>query len=1041
MSNQFPHFSGPATPGRKGINDYADNYTKFENLSTTPAGPPPSSSGSFRLSGPPPTNFGDSLMSIESPIKVSSFSQLRTQRSLNSRQMQFLSPEIRNQKQPPELYSVVSDGSSDEARKEDYVKKIQGEDDIYSNSEHDGHEYDGEENLSGYGSDSGSSRQTGSQCENLDLALAVTGNTEQQMVIENPQEQQISSQNNIEFGTSKYEKIARDIYSCMDDLSVDEPDDLILATEAIISRLYQENFEGDGVRAVVEEKLSVLTQELTKLWDNYHKQIAIHHSEEYTTTVGPGPKSANFSKANFLANLALKIHHPGKASSSYTAKEIPIPQTLLEWMESYHNPYPNQYEEVQAHKPYPANHTLFWDTIFNCLIRGKVIVVTNMIKSAGWRHISNDSDKLPDNTSSIRYSDTTLRNIEQAMHAAIEILVSCPATHGDWNSRNKDWKLFRLRTSQALEDLKHFTQSANQIYEDNKYSKANSTSYSQAAKKAESLIPWNLQQNLVTLYQLLMGDMSVILANSQDWCEATIGLVVWWDEDIKNRNMPTGHFQEPLDGLHRLSSSDAFDRKLRISFEIATSDSTDLQIDSANPVEVALASLFEGDSESVIGFLRGWSGPVSSAVAEIASFAGWLPRGEEKSLISMESLDQDDLDLLGINPPSTKIDGPKDRTLIAYANSLSQRKELKYSMEPPAVMESWELSILILGRLDSTERSEEILWELLQRFPLQNSSTVKKLWVLLNNISLPRHAEKVAQTYADELAEKSRKYGEALYFYALAHMSDKVKDVLDLLISYSLVQSLAYPPEADVDDQLRSFIISPQSTLTDIAVLDIDAAKLLQKSLSGYATLRKFYDLRDGDVYVSAEQLKLGPLARKRQAAIALITVIDSSSDHIRGGLYDRECGAVVNVDFLLALLGESLRFVGQEDFILTAPQIEALLRAIEDLETVSSRVYAACAEFLQSVMASNLNYQTSMPDDSIEDSIGSDGRNLKASLQKNQLLMNSELAAEDRVKRGWDWRQCVSANTTGKEILWILRLGLAKDLARAWLMEVDNKW
>ena len=36
--------------------------------------------------------------------------------------------------------------------------------------------------------------------------------------------------------------------------------------------------------------------------------------------------------------------------------------------------------------------------------------------------------------------------------------------------------------------------------------------------------------------------------------------------------------------------------------------------------------------------------------------------------------------------------------------------------------------------------------------------------------------------------------------------------------------------------------------------------------------------------------------------------------------------------------------------------------------------------------------------------------------------------------KRGWDWRDGMKDGTKGEDVLRILRLGLAKDVARAWI-------
>ena len=48
----------------------------------------------------------------------------------------------------------------------------------------------------------------------------------------------------------------------------------------------------------------------------------------------------------------------------------------------------------------------------------------------------------------------------------------------------------------------------------------------------------------------------------------------------------------------------------------------------------------------------------------------------------------------------------------------------------------------------------------------------------------------------------------------------------------------------------------------------------------------------------------------------------------------------------------------------------------------------------------------------------------------------SASVSLPDPVKRAWDWRAGLlhSSHATGKDLLHILRLGLAKDLSRAWL-------
>lgn len=161
------------------------------------------------------------------------------------------------------------------------------------------------------------------------------------------------------------------------------------------------------------------------------------------------------------------------------------------------------------------------------------------------------------------------------------------------------------------------------------------------------------------------------------------------------------------------------------------------------------------------------------------------------------------------------------------------------------------------------------------------------------------------------LTSKSENFGMALVCYARAQSRRKVKSVVDLLISYSLVQSRAYPATAELDEQLRSLMKEPKACLSSIAQIDEEAARILQFYLSGYATLRRYYEIRDEELELAeGQQPRYKPLARRRAAAQALAAVIGSAADNIYGGLYDPDRDSAVQVDGLLALLGEALAFV-----------------------------------------------------------------------------------------------------------------------------------
>lgn len=290
------------------------------------------------------------------------------------------------------------------------------------------------------------------------------------------------------------------------------------------------------------------------------------------------------------------------------------------------------------------------------------------------------------------------------------------------------------------------------------------------------------------------------------------------------------------------------------------------------------------------------------------------------------------------------------------------------------------------------------------------------------------------------MSKESHRYGEALWYYALSHRTDRVREVLDLLISYSLLQSTAYPPEKDLDDDLKNLLRKRTETLEQRAKQDIEAAQLLGRMLSGYATLRKFYELRDDDRLGTMSAAKAQ--AQRRQTAFALVAVVSSADDNIRGGLYDESRGAVVSEDFLLALLGEATVFVETSPTAITLDQIDILLKAIEDIETVGPRVFTTCEEFFDLVLSSAQGLKGSTPADLMRKSTGSLGGSSYVMTGSSMLASQLHRAAGaggGKVKRGWDWRRDFTAGTKARDVLRKLRTGLARDLAALWLEEADG--
>lgn len=125
---------------------------------------------------------------------------------------------------------------------------------------------------------------------------------------------------------------------------------------------------------------------------------------------------------------------------------------------------------------------------------------------------------------------------------------------------------------------------------------------------------------------------------------------------------------------------------------------------------------------------------------------------------------------------------------------------------------------------------------------------------------------------------------------------------------------MAYPPIVEVDTSMRALLTSPMQTLARLERVDTVAADLLSMYFSGYATVRRIYDLRDQELLDDERgEEHLRPIGRKKAAAAALVAAIVSASDSIHGGLYDASIDSVVQVDVLLSLLGEALVFLNRE--------------------------------------------------------------------------------------------------------------------------------
>ncbi|PNP52557.1 hypothetical protein THARTR1_06904 [Trichoderma harzianum] len=828
-----------------------------------------------------------------------------------------------------------------------------------------------------------------------------------------------------QFGT-----IAKDIYTYQEPARITEKPDLILKTENLVCQLYNDGVGAHDDPERLENSLADITYKLIRVWTDYVEELPPPEGEDLAT-IGPGEDADPFEKAVYVAHLILRMHHTRFDTKLEDDKASPLPEILFDWMQSSHNLYPDQIREISRYKPSPACHSLYWQTLRNALLRGDVNGAKQLLKNAGWEHVRRGP--LGGQT----YIGKALENVRRFTEATCEMLDQCPGARNDWDILNSSWTLFRVQARGSLDRLTLFAEGKDTTFLDSLNDELD-TSMSTMAKKASSQIPWDIYENLQTVYEIVLGQTEAILETAQDWCEATIGLFGWWDEGVQR---PKSLLQSQF-GLSAMSpgsftdSEDYFDRLVTVFNLVIQSG---LNPNSMNPVEVALASAFEGNTNAVIGCLRTWSLPVACSVAEIASLGGWLPPAEPVKPLPADTLDMDDLMLLGVGQPTNDdVEGIKDTSIVIYARELAGIEHLSPQRD------GWEMAIQVLGRMDVPEKAEETVGELLRdllaTLDETSSTTVDKMWRILSDLGMMNYAEETAETFAEILSKESHRYGEAIWYFALSHQADRVREVLNLLMSYSLVQSTVYPAEKDLDEDLKSMLRNRSEALEDRAKVDLEAAQLLGRMLSGYATLRKFYELRD-EIAKVEETSPSRALTLRKQAAFALVAVISSSGDNIRGGLYDETRDAVVSEDFLLALLGEATVFINQSPSVISLEQLDIILKAIEDIQAVGSRVYSTCEEFFNLVLASGQGLKGSTPADLMKStsSLGNSTYMMSGSSLLVSHMQKSIMGGQGKVNRGWDWRKGWLANTKGEDVIRKLRLGLAKDLAALWLDDADG--
>ncbi|KAF2862019.1 hypothetical protein K470DRAFT_213664 [Piedraia hortae CBS 480.64] len=779
--------------------------------------------------------------------------------------------------------------------------------------------------------------------------------------------------------------IARGLCGNVGTADLDEPDELILTQESILARMQTDaETTGDKMAAAGDA-----VSQLTAMWH--------HHADTVTIEGGVGPDTDDgLSEAYYLASLLFQLHHPhvfqpnSLALSRIVAETCvdSVPRVLLDWLSVHHNPFPDDYEDVYHTSPSPASHEGFWECVNHNIMRGKFSRVVKLLSSAGWEHAATAQDDRADDD---HYSDRQLESIRAAVEPCIRLLQSCPGMRfADWDVTGPDWLIFRQQVEQELRQLQAMAGTDKPLHP---------TPLGMASCVAESKVPWAVFQSLQSCYGLLLGNVDDILDVAQDWLEGALYLTIWWD----------GLFDGEIPDMEL---TDAYRQRLVNVFAIVTDVDDPAYIpDAATPVHVGLACILTDNVDGTISVLQSMSMPIAAATVEVATLGGWLQSKRTQALF--HNFDDEDLMVLSHGPgQGERPMANHDQILSEYAESLSQRPTLQLG---DTIRDGWEPAMAILNRLDDVFLLRKKVSELLDGLETTDESKINRVLAACAEQNLTSQLRSISERYAEYLINHGQDYGSALCFFARAHAPAKIKQELAILTSFCLVQSAAIPIKADLDPVLAS-LLSDRSALVELSSQDPEAADMLSSSLSGYATLRRFYNLRDSSMNPS--------LSTNREAATALMAVLESAADCIHGGLYDPDVEVIIPVDAVVVLLGESLPLLGQTKRIFTKDQIFTLLRIVEDIDTAPRRIRQGA----ETLLAASVDYHRSMQDGVVrpQDVKSNPDRRLSGGGKSSAV-----------VKRGWDWRTGLAGLKTkelgNKEVLMLVRVALAQEVARGW--------
>jgi hypothetical protein len=551
--------------------------------------------------------------------------------------------------------------------------------------------------------------------------------------------------------------IAKGLTPSINRVTLSESDHVILETERLVEKVHESLHSDTPDKR--PEVLGQVAQELVALWQAAGKTKGGPSSNH------PGG-ATNLVQATRLASILLGIHHPPPVGQNQRTSALslvpsrpdpkqytPIPKILLDWLNTTYATI-SEIELVLKETHGYSRHTSFWEAVQAAAVRGNFPQCLQLLQGANFEFAATAQQ---DGLSDAGYTGSHLRYANDAVGAAIALLRECPAVvSSDWDIKGHDWTIFRQRVQHAYTNLQEFAEgdsasrhAVSQPFTASHFGISQSQTNFQlsvASRKAESKVPWTIYEELRKLYQLLLGNEEEVLSISADWIEAVLSLTVWWngeEEDLGLGSLAAS--RRSIMRSQRVRSVDvtpvkAYCQRMSAALTaVIVNCDEDFSVNITDRFEVGLACIVDDNIEGALQILSSWSLPVATAVAEIASAGEWFTRADG----IMDQFDPSDLMVLSYNEQQ-RTGANKDDFLIAYSKLLATKGQLN-DQDGQASKEGWELAIQVLGRLDDSITASGRIEQILNDLPLESSVRVDKITRLCHELGLSQHALTIAQ--------------------------------------------------------------------------------------------------------------------------------------------------------------------------------------------------------------------------------------------------------------------------------------------------------